>query len=238
MVLINVLINVWLNYMNYMNISECPWKSHPFILNHVFQNAHNHNKTISDGKYLARHMPVIGHVHPIKIENGELLTTWHTFWCHDQLFDVRCVSHVMTNFLLSWSILDFMTNFFTSWHIFYFMTNCWRYDKLFTSWRVFDCMTNLLTSWCLFDILTNFVLVMTNLLSSWHVFDIMTNLLTPWRNFWRHDNVFHTMTNFLTFLYHDELFDVMTCFDVIANFLTLWHVFDLKFVDVMTNFFK
>ena len=51
----------------YMNISEFPWKSHPFILNHIFQNAHNHNKAISDGKYLARHMPVIGNVHPSKI---------------------------------------------------------------------------------------------------------------------------------------------------------------------------
>ena len=35
-----------------MNISEFPWKRHPFILDHVFKNAHNH-KTISDGKYLA-----------------------------------------------------------------------------------------------------------------------------------------------------------------------------------------
>ena len=71
--------------MNYMNISEFPWKSHPFILNHVFQNAHNHNKTISDGKYLARHMPVVGNVHPIKIENGtfddmtHFLMSWPTF---------------------------------------------------------------------------------------------------------------------------------------------------------------
>ena len=27
------------------------------------------NKAIRDGKYLARHMPVLGNVHPIKIEN-------------------------------------------------------------------------------------------------------------------------------------------------------------------------
>ena len=26
------------------------------------------NKAIRDGKYLARHMPVLGNVHPIKIE--------------------------------------------------------------------------------------------------------------------------------------------------------------------------
>ena len=52
----------------YMNISEFPWTSHPFILNHVFKNTHNHNKAISDGKYLVRHMPVIGNVHPSKID--------------------------------------------------------------------------------------------------------------------------------------------------------------------------
>ena len=79
---------------------------------------------------------------PLKYQM-ELLTTWHTFWCHDQLFDVRCV--------------------FTSWPtfcchevFFYFMTNFWRYNKVFTSWRVFDFMINFLTSWRLFDILTNF----------------------------------------------------------------------------------
>ena len=31
----------------------------------------NHNKAIRDGKYLARHMPVLGNVHPIKIEKFE-----------------------------------------------------------------------------------------------------------------------------------------------------------------------
>ena len=29
---------------------------------------YNSNKAIRDGKYLARHMPVLGNVHPIKIE--------------------------------------------------------------------------------------------------------------------------------------------------------------------------
>ena len=32
----------------------------------------NINKAIRDGKYLARHMPVLGNVHPIKIENVDL----------------------------------------------------------------------------------------------------------------------------------------------------------------------
>ena len=31
------------------------------------------NKVIRDGKYLARHMPVIGNVHPIKIENLDIV---------------------------------------------------------------------------------------------------------------------------------------------------------------------
>ena len=30
------------------------------------------NKAIRDGKYLARHMPVLGKVHPIKIENVDI----------------------------------------------------------------------------------------------------------------------------------------------------------------------
>ena len=30
------------------------------------------NKAIRDGKYLARHMPVLGNVHPIKIEKFDI----------------------------------------------------------------------------------------------------------------------------------------------------------------------
>ena len=30
------------------------------------------NKAIRDGKYLARHMPMLGNVHPIKIENVDI----------------------------------------------------------------------------------------------------------------------------------------------------------------------
>ena len=32
------------------------------------------NKAIRDGKYLARHMPVLGNVHPIKIENLDIFS--------------------------------------------------------------------------------------------------------------------------------------------------------------------
>ena len=31
-----------------------------------------YNKAIRDGKYLARHMPVLGNVHPTKIENVDI----------------------------------------------------------------------------------------------------------------------------------------------------------------------
>ena len=130
---------------------------------HVFQNTHNHNKAISDAKWLPMFTSLKSKI-----------------WRHDQLFDV------MTNFLtscvfltswwtLSWSIFDFMNSFSGIRYImklcfwspnerFYVMTCFWLYDKLF-------------------DIMTSFwhpdklVLVMTNLLSSWHVF------FTPWRLF-------------------------------------------------------
>ena len=35
------------------------------------------NKAIRDGKYLARHMPVLGNVHPIKIENFDIFSWRH-----------------------------------------------------------------------------------------------------------------------------------------------------------------
>ena len=98
------------------------------------------------------------------------------------------------------------------------------------SWRIFDIMINV---WCIFK----------NFLTSWHVFDFITN-------YWRYDQLFYVilsndepfviiwhvfdiMKNFLAFLSDDELFDLMTCFDVIANSLTSWHVFDfMKTLDL------
>ena len=161
--LINVLINVWLNYMNYMNISEFPWQSHSFILN--FKCISKCPQSQQDNQWWQIPRPAtcqwLAMFTPLK-SKMEFLTTWHTFWCHDTLFDVRCVSYVMTNFLLSWSILDFMTNLFTSWHIFYFMTNFWRYDKYF---YVMTC------SWFYdkhFDIMMSF----------WHL-----------THFWHHDKL-------------------------------------------------
>ena len=43
------------------------------------------NKAIRDGKYLARHMPVLGNVHPIKIENVDIFFVT-SFLCSLELF--------------------------------------------------------------------------------------------------------------------------------------------------------
>ena len=40
------------------------------------------NKAIRDGKYLARHMPVLGNVHPIKFENIDMTS----FLCSLELY--------------------------------------------------------------------------------------------------------------------------------------------------------
>ena len=213
--------------MNYMNIFEFLWKGHLLFWIMYFKMPTITTRQSVMTNTSPHHMPVIGNVHPIKIENGtfddmtHFLMSWPTFWrqvCflrHDEPFVVMKYFglydkhfYIMTSFT-SWQTIDVITN-------------------LFASWRVFDFMTNFLTSWCLF-------VVMTNLLSSWHLFDIMTNLLTSWRNFWRQDNVFHTMTNSLTFLIswwtvwrhdvfwrHSELFDVMTCFWFHDVFLISW----------------
>ena len=44
-----------------------------FLLFWLFLDHRNiTNKAIRDGKYLARHMPVLGNIHPIKIENVDI----------------------------------------------------------------------------------------------------------------------------------------------------------------------
>ena len=40
------------------------------------------NKAIRDGKYLARHIPVLGNVHPIKIENFDMFSWRHFSSCY------------------------------------------------------------------------------------------------------------------------------------------------------------
>ena len=52
------------------------WKAHHDVRTlsrNTPRNVHDIlNKAIRDGKYLARHMPVLGNVHPIKIENFDI----------------------------------------------------------------------------------------------------------------------------------------------------------------------
>ena len=45
------------------------------------------DKAIRDGKYLARHMPVLGNVHPIKIENFDIFS-----WRH---FSARSIFYII-----------------------------------------------------------------------------------------------------------------------------------------------
>ena len=139
------------------------------------------------------------------------LTSWQTFWCYDELFDMKFLTFdqlfdVMTNFLMPWFIFYIMTNFLTSWHICNVMTNFWRHDEHLTSKCIFDIMTNFLASWqtfwchdALFDIMTHF-------LTSWRTFEL--NLLLMY--FLR---IFYVMTYFWChgiFGRHDEIFDIMT----------------------------
>ena len=44
------------------------------VFNSQSENYCNYNKAIRDGKYLARHMPVLDNVHPIKIENFDIFS--------------------------------------------------------------------------------------------------------------------------------------------------------------------
>ena len=48
------------------------------------------NKAIRDGKYLARHMPVLGNVHPIKIENFDIF-----WWRH---FSARSSCYIINRY--------------------------------------------------------------------------------------------------------------------------------------------
>ena len=121
--------------------------------------------------------------------------------------------------LLSWRIFDIMTNFLSSWHIFVIISGTKYHENLFlTSWNHFDVMTNFLTSWQSFDVMTYF----------WLHGELLTYFL-------RNDELFGVMT---CFWHHDELFDVMTFFEFMTNFLASWRTFwhhDEPF-DVMANF--
>ena len=94
-----------------------------------------------------------------------------------------------------------------------------RHDVFLTSW--------FLTSWRVFDYDEVFD-VMVCLLTSWHIFYLF---LTLWRTFWRRHDLFLKKSSWRNFWRHDGIFDVMTCVDVMTNYLTLWRT-----CDVMMNF--
>ena len=48
----------------------------------------NIDKAIRDGKYLARHMPVLGNVHPIKIKKIEIFS-WRHFSAHSSFYIIN-----------------------------------------------------------------------------------------------------------------------------------------------------
>ena len=68
------------------------------------------------------------------------LTSWRTFWCHSELFDVMICFDIMTNLLKSWRGFDVITNF-------------WRHEMFLTLWQNVDIILTfsrhdvLLTSW-------------------------------------------------------------------------------------------
>ena len=58
---------------------------------------HGQSITIRDGEYLARHMPVLGNVHPIKIENVDIFFVTSFLCSHMSqmtLNDVRSSPHL------------------------------------------------------------------------------------------------------------------------------------------------
>ena len=68
---------------------------------------------------------------------------------------------------------------------------------------------------------------MTNLWRPDAFFDVMTNLLTY---FWCHDKFFDNILNIRTYFGRDILFltSWLTFSDVMTNFLTSWHLFELR----------
>ena len=189
-------------------------------------------------QWLAMHTPLKSKM--------ELLTIWHTLWCHEQLYFIRHdeLIVVMKYFWLFHEQLfreqNIMNRCFWSHNeIFDVITCFWCHSELFDVMTCFDFMTNVFTSWQMFlhhDIFfTSWQIfdVMTNVFTSWHVFDFMINFLTSWRLFDIMTNVFLVMTNFL-FLWHvffilwqtcwrhGEIFDFMMYFSHHDLILWLW----------------
>ena len=157
------------------------------------------------------------------------LMPWHTFWRHDELFNVMVCSLlggefcvVMTYFMTCLHCPDIFyfiilgTKYYENvflmslslWYIIYFMVNVWRHDKpnviMPCCWWTFWRHRMFLTSWRTF---------LTHLLTSWRVFDVIAHLSMSW-------HVFDFMTNLLT---SRRVFDVIDVFwrvcDIMTNFL-------------------
>ena len=171
------------------------------------------------------------------------LMPWHTFWRHDELFNVMVCSLlgdeffvVMTYFMTCLHCPDIFyfiilgTKYYENvflmslslWYIIYFMVNVWRHDKpnviMPCCWWTFWRHRMFLTSWRTF--FDTFVDGMTcfwrhsKFAMSWHVFDFMTHCF---------DDV---MTNLLT---SRRVFDVIDVFwrvcDIMTNFLKYMFIF-------------
>ena len=144
------------------------------------------------------------------------LTSWRTFWHHDELFDIMtCLWHY--DEFLMWfdvmtyvALIDVITIILTPGTFWQHDAFCWHPDTLF------DLMTNLFTRflsfwlyfsslfrvqniiktgfWChseLFDIMACRIFdFMTNFLTSWRILTLFRTwriLLTSWHTFWPHD---------------------------------------------------
>ena len=143
-------------------------------------------------------------------QTWNLLTTWHTFWRLDALFDV------MSNFRTSWCVLTFCWHdvFLTPWPAFCRLTYLWH-----TFWRLdalFDVMSKLMTSWCVHTFCWHDVFLTP--LPALCRLDIFMTHFWRWQTFWRYDVC-------CTYWCNDKHFDVMEPFDNMTHFLTSWRTF-------------
>ena len=171
--------------------------------------------------------------------HDKILMSWQTFCHHDM-----CLTSWQTFFA------NVMTNLLTSWRVF---------DVIGVFLRIFNVITNFLKYVALIDVMTN-VLTPGICLTTWHtflrpdaLFDVM--FFTLWQTFCRDDlflSLFRAQNIMETwYRYYNDIFDVMTCFDVIwrvfdfmANCFPSWRIFYFrsnfsfwhydKLIDIMT----
>ena len=173
------------------------------------------------------------------------LMPWHTFWRHDERFNVMVCSLlggefvvVMTYFMTCLHCPDIFyfiilgTKYYENvflmslslWYIIYFMVNVWRHDKpnviMPCCWWIFWRHRMFLTSWRTF---------LTHLLTAWRVFDVIANLSMSWHVF---DFMTHCFDIYLMswqiFWRHAMFLMSLTCFDVfVTSWLTFWSMLHL-----------